>query len=338
MDETKKLKIGVLYGGFSSERVISLLSGENVVRNLSRMKYMVTAIDVIDEFRWQLRGDDGSSLALDMSLPEARAALKDFNVFFNALHGKYGEDGQLQILLDSLGIRYTGSGVVASELTMDKMRAMERGREAGLLVPDYLPVDAASKEKELQEKIKESFGYPVIVKPNDSGSTLGLSLVQNADELREALKKALAESPRAIVQQYIFGREFTCGILANAHGSEATLLPPVEIIIKNQIFDFDDKYFSKETQELCPAPIDTFLAEKIKGLALLAHRTFGCDGLSRSDFRMDGIGRLFFLETNTSPGMTEASLCPKEALAAGMTLPEFLDDMIDLARKRGVVQ
>ena len=338
MEETQKLKIGVLYGGFSSERAVSLLSGENVAKNLSRTTYAVTTIDVVDETHWQLKGEEGPPFVLDMSTGEARALLQDFDVFFNVLHGKYGEDGQLQIFLDSLGVQYTGSGVVASQLTMDKITAMERGREAGLLVPDYFPFDATSKEKELQKKIKESFDYPVIVKPNDSGSTLGLSLVQNEKELALALKKALAESSRAIIQQYIFGREFTSGILANRGGTEATLLPPVEIIIKNKIFDYNDKYFSKETQELCPAPIDTFLAEKIKSLAFLAHRTFGCDGLSRSDFRMDGIGRLFFLETNSSPGMTEASLCPKEALAAGMTLAELLDDMVDLAVKRGVVQ
>ncbi len=338
MDETRKLKIAVLCGGFSNEREVSLLSGANVAKSLSREKYLVAVIDVIDATHWQLLGEGETPQVLDLNQEDAKKILQGFDVFFNVLHGAFGEDGQVQVFLDSLGICYTGSGAEASRKTMDKRISMEAVKQAGMLVAEFFVVDKESKSEEVAKKIAADFRYPVIVKPNDSGSTIGLSLVQNEGEVAESLRKALEQSPQAIVQRYIFGREFTCGVFGNNTRGVIHPLPPVEVIIRNKVFDYNDKYFSKETQELCPAPIDMVLTKKIQDLALLAHRTLGCDGLSRSDFRMDGIGKLFFLETNTSPGMAEVSLCPKEALAAGMTMPRFLDRLIELARERVVVQ
>jgi len=328
----------VVCGGFSGERQISLLSGENVMRYLDEDKYQVSRIDVVSETEWHWYDIDGTKRVLDLNSEADLAFLKTFQLLFNALHGTYGEDGKLQDFLDGLGVPYTGSGAAVSRLAIDKVKTMEYVKKAKIKVPEFFCVSADEAAEAVVEKIKGVFHYPVIIKPNDSGSTLGLSLVQNEAGVGEALEKAGHVTKEIIVQRYIFGREFTCGILGNSSDPDLIMLPPVEIIIKNQIFDFNDKYFSKDTQELCPAPIDKFVAERIKEQALLAHRTLGCDGLSRTDFRMDGTGELYFLETNTSPGLTAGSLCPKEAAAAGISMPQFLDRIIDLGLSRGMVQ
>lgn len=338
MISEKSLRIAVVCGGFSGERQISLASGENVLKYLDENKYQASRIDVVSETEWHWYDIDGTERILDLANDTDVAFLKTFQLFFNVLHGAYGEDGKLQTFLDQLGVPYTGSGAAASHLAIDKVKTMEKMIKEKILVPEFFTV-TDEDEAAVDKKIRAAFGYPAIVKPNDSGSTLGLSLVQGSEGLSEALDKAGHITNEIIIQRYIFGREFTCGVLGNSADQDLLLLPPVEIIIKNQIFDFNDKYFSKETQELCPAPIDKFATSRIQEQALLAHRKLGCDGLSRSDFRMDGAGQLFFLETNTSPGLTSGSLCPKEAAAAGIGMPQFLDRIIDLAlsQKRAAV-
>ncbi len=331
MGDQQKLNVAVLCGGLSGEREVSLRSGENVARYLSEDKYQISRIDVVSETAWHWYGQQGAERAIDTTTEADQAFLKTFDVFFNVLHGTFGEDGKLQALLDTLGLCYTGSGREASELTINKVKTMEVVVKKKMAVPEFFCVTADVDTEKLDADIKDRFGYPAIVKPNDSGSTLGLSLVQRKDGLAEALAKAALVSSEIIIQRYIFGREFTCGVLGNVTDPDLFLLPPVEIVIKNQVFDFNDKYFSKETQELCPAPIDKHFSERIQQAAMMAHRTLGCDGLSRTDFRVDGTGQLFFLETNTSPGMTAVSLCPKEAVAAGIGMPQFLDRIIDLA-------
>ncbi len=333
MEQAQKLNLVVLCGGFSGERQISLASGENVMKYLDEDKYQVSRMDVVSESEWHWYGVGGVKRVLHLEQEEDQKFLQTFQLFFNVLHGEYGEDGQVQKLLNDLGISYTGSGIEASHLAIDKVKTMDRIAQSKIKVPEYFCVVDEGVDT-VAEKISSSFGYPAIVKPNDSGSTLGLTLVQNKEALADALEKAGHVSQEIIVQRYIFGREFTCGVLGNSVDPDLILLPPVEIIIKNQIFDYNDKYFSKETQEICPAPVDKFLAKRIQEQALLAHRTLGCDGLSRSDFRMDGAERLYFLETNTSPGLTAGSLCPKEALAADISMPHFLDRIIDLGLSR----
>lgn len=339
MADNEKMRVGVLCGGFSGEREVSLRSGANVLRHLSSNLYDASLIDITSETDWQIVEGVDAGKALDLKTPGAREYLQSFGVFVNVLHGAFGEDGGLQAVLDQLGVPYTGSGAEASRLAIDKVRSMERAKEAGILVPAYFVATKDDQVDSVMKRITEQFGYPAIVKPNDAGSTLGLSLVQKEDELAQALAKAAAVSGQIIVQQYISGREFTGGVLGNTSTHEGLLpLPLIEIIIKNKIFDFNDKYFSKETQEICPAPIDRDLTEKLQQLCLKAHTLFGCDGLSRSDFKVNGMGEAYFLELNSSPGMSESSLCPKEIKAQGMTMPQFLDRLIDLALSRGMVQ
>lgn len=334
MTETEKCKVVVLFGGFTDERPVSLLSAKNVLLHLSPELYLVSSIDVISENEWHFLGEQGAKRVLHLDNAEDCAFLKTFDVFFNVLHGGFGEDGRLQSFLDTLGACYTGSGVEASQLTINKVETMKKVMALGMKVPLFFSINKDTRIEEITKNIQDQFGYPVIMKPNNGGSTLGLSLVQREDGLAAALEKAFQFSQEVIVQQYIFGREFTCGVLGNSSEEGFLTLPPVEIIIKNQIFDFNDKYFSKETQEICPAPISRDVTKKIEELALKAHHALGCDGLSRSDFRMNGKEDIFFLETNTSPGMTDMSLCPREALAYGMAMPQFLDRIIALARSR----
>lgn len=333
MNTIKKLKVAVLCGGPSGEREVSLRSGENVAVQLSREKYIVSKIIIFDKTHWQIIYGTGETRVIDTEDEECKKVLQEFDVFFNALHGPYGEDGSLQAYLDSIGALYTGSGVEASRVAMDKVAAMEMLHNAGMLVPEFFETDETGKADEISDLITQLFGFPAIIKPNEGGSTLGLSLVQNEGEVKAALGKALSQSERIVVQRYIYGREFTCGVMGNRGDMHRSLLP-IEIVVKHQVFDFNDKYFSKETQEICPAPVDDALLKKIQKLAVEAHQTLGCDGLSRSDFRMDEKGDLYYLETNTSPGMSESSLCPKEALAEGHTFPQFLDQIIDLALQK----
>lgn len=333
MTERELLRVAVLCGGFSGERQISLLSGENVMKYLDQNLCLSSRIDVVSEEEWHWYGDDGAKRILDLKQTSDLEFLRSFQIFFNVLHGAYGEDGKLQAFLDKLGVPYTGSGAAASALAIDKIKTMEYVAKNKILVPEFFVVEEQT-ESVVADRVASSFGYPVIVKPNDSSSTLGLTLVQRPEQLAEALDKAGHITSQVIVQRYIFGREFTCGILGNSADQDLVMLPPIEIIIKNQVFDFNDKYFSKETQELCPAPVDKFVTERIKQRALLAHRVLGCDGLSRTDFRMDGAGQLYFLETNTSPGLTAGSLCPKAAAAAGIGMPQLLDRIIDLGFAR----
>lgn len=336
MQNEKKMSIGVLYGGPSGEREVSMRSSENVLKNLSREKYRVCKIEIVTEDTWKCEDEDGLAHDISVGDPEAVEFLKRFDVFFNVLHGTFGEDGKLQRILDAIGVPYTGSGVEASALAMDKAKSMGMASAEGIRVPEFFLAGEADGIDAISEKIQGSFGYPAIVKPNDSGSTLGLSLVKEEKELEKALQTSLAESKDILVQRYIAGREFTCGVLGNADDSQIMPLLPVEIIVpKNVLFDYNYKYNSNETQEICPAQIDAELAETIQRFSIQAHKLFGCDGVSRSDFRLDEKGELFFLETNTSPGMAEVSLCPKEALAAGMSLSEFLDRIIELAVAKG---
>ncbi|MBI2439579.1 MAG: D-alanine--D-alanine ligase [Candidatus Moranbacteria bacterium] len=327
-----KIRIGVLYGGISNEKEVSLRSGKNVMKNLSSEKYDVSGLFIEKETLWRAEGFDGETRILDTTTEEAKEFLRGFDILFNALHGAFGEDGRLQGFLDTLGVPYTGSGERASFVAMDKALAMESVRKNGIVVPDFFLVTKKDSLSIVKEKITEYFGYPVIVKPNGSGSTLGLSLVREEGEVATALEKSFAETKEVLVQKYIAGREFTCGVLGNHQAEKIMVLPPVEIIVPpRHIFGYEEKYLSQETLEICPAEIDQGLLEKIQSAALEAHRILGCDGLSRSDFRLDEAGQIFYLETNTSPGMTEASLCPKEALAFGMTMPQFLDTLVQLS-------
>ena len=292
-----KITVVVIYGGSGSERDISLASGKNVIANL-KDKYTVIPFEI--------------PASGDFSV----AKLPPADVVFIALHGQFGEDGQLQTLLDQHNIRYTGSNAAASRLAFDKFSANQQVAQAGLNVPPQQLIKPGEQVK---------IPLPLVIKPNQNGSSIGVPIVRQPDLLESALTTAFLVDQTILAQQFIPGREFTCGVLGD------TPLPSVEIITKNEFFDYTAKYDASKTTEVCPAKIPTDLENHLRHAALTAHRALGCTGLTRSDFIFGEDNTLYYLETNTIPGMTNTSLCPKEAAAAGLTVTEMLTKQIELA-------
>lgn len=337
----EKIKIAVISGGLSNEREVSLKSGEQVFSNLDDEKYEKYLIEITKDGKWlttrnnlliEDKSKNKSLVIMDSEKGIAENDLNVYNVVFLALHGTFGEDGRIQSVLDILGVPYTGSGVLASALGMDKLKSSQFVRALGIKTPNFLNfydknnVNIDNIDKQIESKI----GYPCVVKPTESGSSIGISIVKERKDLDEAIKNAYNEHDKIIIEEFIKGREITCGVLGNNFDKELEALPPVEIISKNEFFDYNAKYFSEDTEEICPAKISDDLTSLIQDNAKKIHRALGCDGLTRSDFILRD-GEFYFLEINTLPGLTEQSLCPKEAKAAGMSFSEFIDKQVDLA-------
>ncbi|MBI3114745.1 MAG: D-alanine--D-alanine ligase [Candidatus Harrisonbacteria bacterium] len=312
----KKIRIVVLMGGPSAEHEVSLKSGAMVLKNLDPQKYSAMPIVVGKDGKW----------------PVAPEMLKrDYDLAFIAMHGEYGEDGMVQALLESLGVPFTGSDAKASRLGMDKIAAARAFKKAGLNTPPTVNLGRIKK-------------FPVVIKPADRGSSVGVSVVKNHAELQRATAEAKKYSPNVIAQQFISGREFTCGVLevspSTSHayrqagsGHNAIALPPTEIVVKRGVFfDFDAKYTPNASEEITPPR--NLPAAKIKALqqaALTAHRAIGARGISRTDMIMNAKEKIYVLEINTIPGMTENSLVPKEAAVAGISRAKLLDFIIAAA-------
>ena len=315
-----KLRVTVLCGGPSSEREVSLRSGRQILGFLNPEKYESRILELSNE-----------PDLIYLSLQDAKVST---DIAFIALHGRFGEDGKIQAMLDSLRIPYTGSGVMASALGMNKMKSMDIARLAGIRVPTFFSIPDLFPLPLAEQTIQGSFGYPCVVKPNESGSSLGVTIVRDSTGLGLALQKAFIEDRAVIIQRYIAGRELTCGVLGNSHEGTLTALPPIEIIPGQTFFDYEAKYQSANTREICPAEIPDELEKEVQDASKKIHELLSCGGLTRSDFIYGDDSKLYLLEINTIPGMTEASLCPKEAKALGWSFGEFLDQIIDLAAKR----
>ena len=311
MQEIKQ--VAVLMGGRSAEREVSLSTGRQILDALDRTRYIA----------WELDVDD---------LPQLAAADESErpDVVFIALHGPGGEDGTVQGFLDVLGIRYTGSGVLASALAMDKVRT-----KAILSTENvYMPADVVfyrGDEARLRRAVREvtdKLGYPVIVKPSRQGSTYGCTVVEAEDKLADALALAFRYDDTVLVEQRVEGTEITVAVLGN---DDLVTLPIVEIVPPNGFFDYQSKYSQEGgAEEIVPARIDTAAANEAREIALLCHRLLGCRGMSRTDMFVTDDG-VVTLETNTIPGMTATSLLPKAALAAGIPFPALLDRLVALA-------
>ncbi len=329
------MKVAVLFGGTSAERDVSIASGAQVVQALREIGHEVVAVDTAqgvlgaaDEHKLLTSGvaplppgqeqldilATGNPTALT-DAPEMRGV----DVVFLALHGGTGEGGQLQALLDLIGIPYTGSGMLGSAVAMDKDIAKRLVRAAGVPTPDWLmaPADA--------QQAVDYLGLPLIVKASKQGSTVGLSVVRRVEDVDAAVADAYRYDDEVMLETFVAGRELTVPILDDAP------LPVGEIIPQHEIFDYECKYQPGMSQEIFPAELDDAIARRAQELALIAHRALKLGGYSRIDFRMDAGGGLWFLEANTLPGMTAASLFPKGARAAGITFPEVCDRICRLA-------
>lgn len=349
-----KLNIAVIMGGPSIEHQVSLNSGANILTGLDPNRYNILPIIINRQGRWlfapeYLNGENiNDQMAqqttqalnfISFSKPQAAIAYlkeKQPNVVFLALHGEYGEDGTIQRLIETARLNYTGSGSLASALGMDKPKSLTIFRQHNLLVPNFVVIETEQwpdhKEKILR-RISKNFKYPLIVKPANRGSSLGVSLANNLTTLYQGINAAFDTSQHILIQEYINGRELTCAVLG--HEPQVIALPPTEIIPPaGSFFHYQAKYEAGFSQEITPANLPTNLIEKTQEAALRCHNILGCHGLSRTDFILDAKNRLYTLELNTLPGMTKTSLLPQAALAAGINFSQLLDKIISAAVKK----
>lgn len=301
-------KVGVLFGGRSAEREVSLMSGTGVLNALKKL-----GVDA--------HGFDPAERGL--------AALADekFDRVFIALHGRYGEDGSLQGVLEQLAIPYTGSGVMASAVAMDKIFTKKIWISQQLQTPSFMVL---TESTDLQA-VSGELGLPLIVKPPHEGSTIGITKVSQAAELDQAYALAAKFDEEVLAESFIQGRELTVAILGT--GASAHALPIIEIIAPEGNYDYQNKYFTDDTRYLCPAPIDAELTATIQKMCVDAYRAIGCEGWARVDVLLRASdNEPFLIEINTSPGMTGHSLVPMTAKAAGMSYEQVCLEILKSAR------
>ena len=317
------LRVGVIRGGIGHEYEVSLRTGSSVLKNLDKHKYQTRDILIDKAGLWHLDG-----LPID---PHSLAGLID--VAMIALHGEFGEDGQIQNLFDRLQIPYTGSGHIASALGMNKILSKEAVAKAGIKIPVGLEIQKGADSQQSARQTFNKISPPWVVKPVDRGSSVGLYLAKNIDELAEAIEKSFEFSDKVLVEEYIKGREATCGLVEGLRGQELYPLFPIEIIRPGGalIWNYNDKY-SGETNEICPGNFSEEQKKEIQEMSLAVHRALGLRHYSRTDFIISPRG-IYFLETNTLPGLTDESLLPKALLSAGVNYSDFLDHLITLALK-----
>ena len=316
-----KTKVAVLRGGPSREYEVSLKTGESVLSSLNPEKYQAVDIFIDRQGVWHVAG-----------IPkDPKKALADIDVVFNALHGEYGEDGKVQKILEDIGIPYTGSGVVPSAIAMNKAMTKKSLADSGIKFAHHKIV---LSEDELAGNPSELFKLipmPSVVKPLGSGSSVGVTIVRTFKDLPAALAKGFAAGDSVIIEEYIPGREATCGVIEGFRGQDIYALPPVEIVPPpKSFFDYEAKY-GGGSQEICPSNFPDDVKKEIERLAILVHKTLNLSHYSRSDFIVHPKRGIYFLEVNTLPGLTKESLLPKAVRAVGSSLPKFLDHVITIA-------
>jgi D-alanine-D-alanine ligase len=331
-------KIAVLLGGTSPERDVSLISGMEIAKALRQCNYQVQAIDCA--FGDQLIEDwdadinevihvehshiDQRHHELDRNILQTMDYLlkEKFNVVFNALHGGYGENGKLQALLDMMDIPYTGSGALASGLGMNKHFSKILFRSNQVNTPDWIKIDQPDN---LPDTELNSLNLPLVVKPNDQGSTVGLTVIKDRHQLADAIELAFHYSPVVLVETYIADKEITVSIL------NGEPLPVVEIIPEHGIYDYECKYQMGKSQYKVPAEFPEKIIKHIQEQAVRAYNVLQCRHYARVDMRLSTEYQPFTLELNTLPGMTPTSLVPKAAMAAGISFPELVDRIVKMA-------
>lgn len=339
------MRIAVIFGGISTERNVSISGGRAVVDALRSLGYDVVPVDPAYGKDGHLKAEEQINNInhfptideLKKFSPKAIIDCINSEIFDNidcafiVLHGKYGEDGIIQSLLELRGIPYTGSGVKANAIAIDKATTKNLMLVAGVPVPPGMLVSPEiARNYDVLREIRNELGSQLVIKPNDQGSTIGLTIVQdgNLDDISNGITEAGKYCNDILIEQYIPGREITVGIVGDM------ALPVIEIIPESGFYDYEHKYTKGKTQYICPAEIDENIAEFAKGLALTAHNVIGCSGFSRSDFRLNDDGQPIFIEINTIPGFTATSLVPKAAKQLGIEFPELCDRIIKLALEK----
>ena len=351
----RKINVAVLMGGRTAEHEISVESGRNVVQNLDLSKYNVKPVTITREGSWLVpegyltdsrqttellpehltRDLEGKELIpLGMGTALDRTVSEEVDVVFIAMHGPYGEDGTVQGLLEVLNLPYTGSNVEASAISMNKVRSKEIYLHHRIPTPRYIVIeerDWHKKRTSLLGRVEKRLRFPCVTKPPRLGSSVGVRVSDDRESLADAVETVLRYDASVLIEEYISGMEITSPVLDNGPNKKPTALPLVEIVPKTaEYFDYEAKYTPGASDEITPARLDDELTKKAQRLGLRAHHVLGCTGLSRTDMILNG-ERFYVLETNTIPGITEVSLCPKAARAMGISFPQLLDRIIDVA-------
>ncbi|MGA9290795.1 MAG: D-alanine--D-alanine ligase [Anaerobacillus sp.] len=304
------MKVGVLYGGTSAEREVSLSSGKGIIEALKENGHEVIGVDFHPD-----------RLTEVMEL--------DVDIIFIGLHGKYGEDGRIQGLLDMLQIPYVGSGVLGSAVAMDKAKSKKVLKDSGVRLAKDLVLNKSDDYRSLDLP----FGYPVVVKPNSEGSTIGLTIAQNEEELTTGIEEAFRFDQTVILEEFISGTEVTVAVMGSK--GDVKSLPVVEIVPKNAYYDYESKYAEGGSEHIVPARISPTYTELIQYQSVVAHELLGCETYSRVDYIVPKDGsEPVFLEVNTLPGMTPTSLFPDAAREIGYSYEQMIEKLIQLGLKK----
>ena len=307
LQELRNKKIGVLMGGLSGERDVSLRSGANCLAALLSKGYSAAPIDAVRDVAQRLDEEQ-------------------IEVAFLALHGRYGEDGTIQGLLELMGIPYTGSGVLASALGMNKVATKKVVMSSGLRTPGYYSLGADEPAAVAASNIEHELGFPVMLKPVEEGSSLGVAKCGDPATLRSCLDAARAEYGPMFAERFVAGREITVGILQRHGRIEA--LPILELVPKREFYDYEAKYTKGLTEFVLPAPLPPSVYAEAERLAVAAFIAVGCRGYARVDMMIDGGGTPWFIEVNTLPGMTDTSDLPAQAKAAGICYEDLVETIL----------
>jgi D-alanine-D-alanine ligase len=310
-------KVAVLFGGSSAEREVSLMSGSGVLAALKEVGVDAHAFDPAERDLSDLKREG-------------------FARCFIAMHGRHGEDGTLQGALELLGLRYTGSGVMASAVAMDKVMTKRLWLQHGLSTPKFVCLQPTEQSRERIIAIPDELGLPLIVKPPREGSSIGVTKVEGYSAMVSAVELATQYDPELLAEEFISGEEVTCPVLGV--GSSAVALPVVRIQAPDGNYDFEHKYYSEDTGYLCPSGLPAAEETAIQALVLKAYRALGCRGWGRADLMIGQDRKPYLLEMNTSPGMTSHSLVPMSAKAAGLSYPELCLRILGMAALDHVVK
>lgn len=333
-----KLKVCVLLGGVSSERNISLVTGKSILDHLDKDKYEVCAIDPID-----FREDREEIIKKTPLLPNHKSIIEELydsnyiipaqrlfdtnpyrpDLFYIALHGKGGEDGAIQGMLETLNIKYTGSGILGSALAINKIYAKEIFKAQGILVPNSININT-KVDFDIEKLKKQIKSYPIYIKANNQGSSIGMAKIFKENELERNIELISNFDNKITIEEEIKGCEITIPIIGRGE-----VLPPIEIIPCEGEYDLVNKYTPGATNEICPARISKELENKAKDIALKCHRALNCKSISRTDMIIKDNGDIYVLEVNTIPGMTPTSLVPLSAKTYGLSYSELLDRIIE---------
>ena len=329
------MKIALILGGTSPEREVSKKTSKSILGALRELGHEVIPIDPAygldqpkDESSF-FAEKDFTELSNKNYLDIINSQLfDDIDLAFLALHGRWGEDGTIQSLLEMRGTKYTGSGILTSSLAMDKAMTKIVIQHFGVSTPAWIVADITEKDySEYPQKIKNQFGYPCIIKPNDQGSSVSLTVFKTEDDVIPAIKLALQFSDKALIEEFIPGRELTVAVL------DGVALPILEIVPKSGLYDYESKYTSGKSEYIVPAPMPEEVRIDIQDQAVKAFNAVGCKCYSRIDFRLTDEKKAYCLEINTLPGMTSLSLVPKAAAAAGISFVELIDRIVQNAVK-----